>query len=105
MRKNGFLTYEFTHPGRINEDGEPISDFVEWSQPIPCSIKTNSDNRLGKYEDGVFRQASFVVLTETIVFPEDIKRVHLTRLNEDLGEYGIISMEALLTVGRIKILV
>lgn len=106
MRKNGTLSYEIISPGSCrNNKGEPIKADAEWCKPVPCSIKTNSDNRKGKYEDGVFRQASFVILIETQNFPNDIKRLRITRYTENLGEHDIISIEPLLTVGRIQITV
>lgn len=105
MRKNGSISFEVSHDGGKNEHGEPIQASSEWSEPIYCSIKTNSDNRKGKYEDGNFRQASFVVLMETQEIPTGSNRVKLTRLTEDLGEYDIINIEPLLTVGRLQILV
>ena len=57
MRYNGTLRYEILTEGGIDEWGEPIEARSDWSDPLPCSIKTNSDNRKGRYEDGEFRQA------------------------------------------------
>jgi hypothetical protein len=106
MRTNGFLKYEIVKEvADFNEYGEPDTEAaVEWSEPVPCSIKTNSDNRKGKYEDGEFRVASFVVLIE-----EQDKfsssHIYLERSGEALGEYRIQATEALETVGRIQITV
>ena len=69
MRTNGTLRYEILIGGGINEYGEPIPARSEWSEPIDCSIKTNSDNRIGRYEDGVFRMASFTIMIELAEFP------------------------------------
>lgn len=105
MRYNGTLKYQtLTENGQMNEYGEPVAAQVSWSDPVPCSIKTNSDTRKGKYEDGEFRMASFTVLIECVAgFAAD--RVKLERLGEDLGEYRVLSVEPLATVGRIKIMV
>lgn len=106
MRTNGFLKYEIVKEvSDFNEYGEPNKEAtVEWSEPVPCSIKTNSDNRKGKYEDGEFRVASFTVLIE-----EQDKftsnRIYLERSEQALGEYRIQSIEELETVGRIQITV
>lgn len=105
MRKNGSISFEQTQEGGKNEWGEPIPAVTEWSEPVFCSIKTNSDNRKGKYEDGNFRQASFVILMETQELPSGVSRVKLTRYTEDLGEFDIISIEPILTLGRLQILV
>lgn len=105
MRYNGTLKYQtLTENGQMNEYGEPVAAQVSWSDPVPCSVKTNSDTRKGRYEDGEFRHASFTVLVE---YREHFaaKRVKLERLGEDLGEFQVISVEPLVTVGRIQIIV
>lgn len=103
MRINGLLRYEILSDGGIDEFGEVIAPTSEWSEPIPCSIKTNNDNRKGVYEDGEFRQASFTVLVELMPFPHN--RIKLERYDEQLGEYRIMSAEPLTSVGRTQILV
>lgn len=103
MRTNGTLRYEIPIGGGINEYGEPIPAHSEWSEPIDCSIKTNSDNRIGRYEDGVFRMASFTIMIEIAEIPYN--SVKLERLGEYLGEYQIINVEPLTSVGRIRITV
>lgn len=104
MRTNGTLRYEMLNGGGLNEWGE-VADTAQsaWSAPIPCSIKTNSDTRKGKYEDGEFRQASFLILVEVMPFPH--VRVKLERHGEKLGEYRVLSSEPLTTVGRTQIMV
>lgn len=104
MRTNGTLQYLKVVLGGENEYGEPIEATTEWSDPIECSIKTNSDNRKGKYEDGEFRMASFTVLIESDEEAQ-FERVKLTRHSEELGEFRVMSREPLTTVGRIQILV
>lgn len=105
MRHNGTIQFEQTSPGGINEFGEPIPVKTEWSQPINCSIKANSDTRKGIYEDGKFRQASYVILIETQSLPGTVQRTRLKRFSESLGDHDILNIEPLLTVGRIQILV
>lgn len=105
MRTNGTISFQTIISGGKNQYGEPIPATTEWSEPINCSIKTNSDNRKGKYEDGEFRQASLVVLLEVQTLPTGIKRLRLTRYTEDLGEFEIINIEPILTMGRIQIMV
>lgn len=105
MRYNGTIQFEQTSTGGINEYGEPIPAKTEWGEPIKCSIKANSDTRKGIYEDGKFRQASYVVLIETRTLPGGIQRTRLKRFTENLGEHDILNIEPLLSVGRIQILV
>lgn len=105
MRYNGSIQYQIVSQSEeLNEYGEVASHTsTSWSDEIPCSIKTNSDTRKGKYEDGEFRQASFLILIELEKF--DAKRVRLSRFDEDLGEYRILSIEPLTTAGRVQIMV
>lgn len=103
MRTNGTLRYAIITEDGENEYGEAVSSSMEWSEPVPCSIKTNSDTRLGEYEDGEFRKASYQIMIELAEFPYN--RVSLERLGENLGEHRVISAEPLTTVGRTKIIV
>jgi hypothetical protein len=107
MFTNGFLQYKIVNEdAEFNEYGEPVSDAAsEWSEPIACSIKTNKDNRKGKYEDGEFRVASFIILLEDRNEPFDANRVRLERYGNTLGEYRVQSIEELRTVGRLQIIV
>lgn len=107
MFTNGFLQYEIVNDDAgFNQYGEPVSKAAsEWSNPIPCSIKTNSDNRKGKYEDGEFRVASFVVLLENEGKLFKANRIRLERYGSALGEYRVQSIEELRTVGRLQIIV
>lgn len=105
MRYNGTLQIlEVTKENGTDEYGEPIAAQTAWGDPIPCSVRTSSDTRKGKYEDGEYRHSSFIVLIEwRDGFSAD--RIRLERLGEDLGEYGVLSVEPLSTVGRIQIMV
>ena len=87
-----------------NEFGELVESTSLWSEPIPCHIKTNSDNRRGKDEDGEFRQASFTILTEQMD-NLSFNRVRLERQGEDLGEYGVMNAENIESQNRTQILV
>lgn len=103
MRANGQLYAEIRTEGGLNEWGEPIGDTTQWAEtPIECSIVPNSDNRMGKYEDGEFRQASYVVLIEAQPFSAE--RIRLVRSGEALGEFRLISVREL-SLGRVQIIV
>lgn len=104
MYCNGELYIETRTEGGVNEWGEPTGDAVQWSEtPIDCSITPNADTRLGRYEDGEFRQASFTILIEAEQFAAE--RIKLSRGSESLGEYRIMSIRPLPTVGRVQIIV
>ena len=107
MRTNGKLQYQSLSPGGLDENGEPIAPTETWSDAIACSIKTNSDNRKGAYEDGEFRIASFIILLEVDAKKDygSIKRIKLMRGTEELGEYRVICGEPLVTQSRYQIMV
>lgn len=108
MRTNGTLQYEIITGGGVNEYGEPVVSQSRWCEPIRCSIRTNNDNRRGRYDDGVFRQSSYTVLIERNAHRDidaiaDIKRVRIVRGRESLGEYFVMSVVPCDSVGRIQI--
>lgn len=107
MRTNGTLQYQILSQGGIDANGEPIAPTETWSDAVSCSIKTNSDNRKGAYEDGEFRMASFIILLEEDAKKNyiGIKRIKLMRDTEELGEYRVICSEPLVTQGRFQIMV
>lgn len=102
MRTNGILRYQIISETGFNDDGEPIAS-DSWSEAIPCSIKTVTNNSKGRYEDGKFNQASYEVLIETI--PLDVRRVKLERDGITLGEYPVQGLPTPTTMGRVKIIV
>lgn len=104
MRYNGTFQYQIQGASTENEFGELMETPSTWSEPIQCHIKTNSDNRKGKYEDGEFRQASFTVLTEQMD-NLSFNRVKLERHGEDLGEYRVMSAEHIEMQNRTQIIV
>jgi hypothetical protein len=108
MRTNGTLQYEIITGGGVNEYGEPMKGVSAWSDPIRVSIRTNTDTRRGRYEDGQFRQASFCVMIERnahldINVITDINHVRLTRNGESLGDYFVLSVTPAESVGRVQI--
>lgn len=107
MFTNGFLQYEIVNDdAEFNQYGEPVSGAAsEWSKPIACSIKTNQDNRKGRYEDGEFRIASFIVMLEDGCERFNANRIRLERYGNTLGEFRVQSIEELRTVGRLQIIV
>lgn len=110
MRENGLL-YIKQAPARsdgetgFDEDGNPIAGVPSYADPIPCYIRTVTDNRKGRYEDGVFRQASFEVLLEQPGEHFTASVVKLERYGDSLGEYTVQSIEPITTQGRIRITV
>lgn len=104
MRHNGLIYNQILVGGGIDGNGEPIPAEQAWGEPIPCVVTTNSDSRKGKYEDGMFRQASFTILLEGVV-REPLSRIRLRREQEEVGEFDVLSVEPLSTIGRTKVIV
>ena len=105
MRVNGAIYYSTANNSNIDEYGEASALSTTWSGALPCSISVNSDNRIGRYDDGVFHQASYTILLEMMPFRFDADRVKLIFHGEDLGEFSVISIKPYTTMGRIEITV
>ena len=107
MRTNGTLKYSIIVPNSeiFNQDGEPIAVGISWSEDIPCSIRTVTNNSKGRYEDGKFNQYSYEILVETANLPIDVRRVKLFRCGIDLGEFAVQGLPVPTTMNRIKIVV
>lgn len=110
MRVNGLLYPKLAEAPSgsmdgFNEDGDPIKGVPEYGEAIPCHIKTVTDNRRGRYEDGEFRQATFEVLVEQPAEHFRATEVKLLRDGDDLGEFKVQSVEPLAVLGRIRITV
>lgn len=103
MRRNGYIRYEIQMDGGMNEFGEMIPALACWSDPIPCMVSTVNDDRAGSYADGEFRKASYIILIESARIAMD--RVSIERYGEDLGEFRVLSVEPIPSMGRIKIMV
>lgn len=129
MKVNGTLKIALLSASE-NEYGEQVHGSIEWTKPFDCCISTNSDNRIGKYEDGEFRSSAYTILLEsseslyeamaaesgtlvatgsdggTINVPMSrpiVSRVSLSRHGEFLGEFRVQSVETFPSVGRIQI--
>lgn len=106
MRANGYLQYCIYSQGGFDEDGDPIEGGVAtWSETVPCSIQTVTNNSKGRYEDGKFNQASYEVLVENGTIPPDANRVRLVRGEVQLGEYPVQGKPIPTVMERVKIVV
>lgn len=103
MWTNGTLRALTDISSTLNDYGEVESAETEWGDDMPCSVKVNSDTHVGVQEDGIFRQASYTILIESTPF--SAKRIIVTRLGETLGEFPVLAVQPMPTVGRTQILV
>lgn len=104
MRTNGNLYYLTVTGGGLNEYGESEPAEAEWSEAIPCSVLRNRDTSKGVYEDGYFRQVSATVLIERAL-PVRPKRIRLESMDDDLGEFDVLSYMRIPGQGRYEITV
>lgn len=103
---NGVLSYR-DNSGEMLFDkiGRPLPKSEEWTSGVACLVRTSSDDRQGRYKDGVFHKVSMTIYTETRL-PLTAERIRVVRdENDDLGEHAIVSMEWLAHVGCMKIFV
>lgn len=103
MRRNGYIRYKIHMDEGMNEFGEMIPASACWSDPIPCMIRTVKEDRAGSYTDGEFMKASYIILMESARLEMD--RVSIERYGEDLGEFRVLSVDPIPSMGRLKIMV
>ncbi|MDR0657691.1 MAG: hypothetical protein LBG18_01930 [Mediterranea sp.] len=100
---NGSITAKAKTGGGLDMDGYPVKPAETWGQPIPCNVKVNKRNNLGKQNGNTFKIASYEVLIEPQPFESE--RVRLTEYGRDLGEFSVMWTEYLDAVGALKIVV
>jgi hypothetical protein len=72
---NGSISGRVKTGGGLDGNGNPVRLSPEWEQPIPCHIKVNRGNYLGKQNGNTFTSASYEVLIESQPF--EAERVKL----------------------------
>jgi len=100
---NGTITAKVKTGGGLNADGYPVKPEESWLQPVPCHVRLNSKNNLGKQNGNTFVTASYEVLVE--LQPFEYGRVKLTQHGRDLGEFSVLWTECLDAVRALKIVV
>ncbi|MDR1197534.1 MAG: hypothetical protein LBK94_00785 [Prevotellaceae bacterium] len=100
---NGIIYPIIKTGGGIDENGNPAQPSETFGEPIPCRIKTNKRNNLGKVDGNRFVVASYEVLID--IQPFSANKVKLERLGNNLGNFSVISTDPLDVVKAIRILV
>ncbi|MDL2310128.1 hypothetical protein LJC39_03315 [Parabacteroides sp. OttesenSCG-928-B22] len=103
---NGFISAKVKTGGGLGENGNPVRPSSEWGEPIPCNIRVNKRNNLGKQNGNTFTVASYEILIEPQSFIDDgmVKLQYVS--GKDLGEFPIMfPPEFLEAVGAVKITV
>lgn len=107
MRENGTLRYKMISGNMpLDDNGDPVSADESWSAAIPCLVRTANESMKARYEDGEYHSVSMEILIEYMQpFCKCGGSVIIDRKGEHLGEFRIVSVEEMPTVGRIRILV
>jgi len=101
--ENGTLSVKVDAIGGLDENGNPIRLPDAFGEPIPCHIKVNTKNNLGKQNGNTFTVASYVVFIDEQPFEDAI--VKLTQHGRELGEFSVLWSEYLETQSTVKIVV
>jgi hypothetical protein len=100
---NGTIAAKVKTGGGLGADRYPVKPTETWAQPVPCHVKVNKRDNLGKQNGNTFKIASYEVLIEPQAFESE--RVRLTEHGRDLGEFSVLWTEYLEAVGFLKIVV
>jgi len=100
---NGTIEAKEKTGGGLDGNGNPVRPSETFGEPIPARVTTNNKNNLGKQDGNAFIVASYEILIESQTF--EAERIRLTQLGRDLGEFSVMSVEYLESVGAVKIIV
>lgn len=100
---NGTIQARLKTGGGLDADGYPVKSVESWSPPVPCHVRMNRKNNLGKQNGNSFTVASYEILIEPQPF--ETERVKLTEHGRGLGEFSVLWTEYLDAVGSLKIVV
>lgn len=103
--QNGTIETKVKTGGGIDPvTGHPVQPTSSWGSPIPCQYIPNSHNNLGVSSGQHYIQASYTVLIEERPF--EAEQIRLKDMEGRMvGEYSILSVEALEAVCEVKIIV
>ena len=101
--ENGTIQAKIKTGGGLDANGYPVEPSESWSEPIPCHIKVNRKNNLGKQNGNTFTIASYEVFIE--LQPFESEGIKLIENGKDLGEFSVLWTECLENVGSVKIVV
>lgn len=94
-----------TGGGMVNGKPVPVTEAV--GDPIPCNIKTLTDNKKGKIIDNVFTQSSYEVLIDTLAVPHFTADMVILTDNRGVvkGKFQVQDIQHLDYVEAVKITV
>ena len=101
---NGSIQIKQKTGGGLDSDGNPVRVSESFSDPIPCHLRANKLDNLGRQDGNTFTVAAYEALVESADFAGE--RVRLTGGDgRELGEFSVMSVESLDAVGALKVMV
>jgi hypothetical protein len=96
--------------GGLDANGYPVEPVANWLAPVPCLVVPAKLNYLAKSStESAYVDASYTVLieieTEGVETLQEGERIKIEGWQGNLGEFSVIGIESLTTVGVIKIVV
>lgn len=88
--------------GSNPETGEPLPVTYDWGEAVECLYKAVELSNRGRYADGEFEQAAYVVTTDSMEFDGTYMQLKDSRGNV-VCEKEVISLEVLEDIQRVKI--
>lgn len=82
--------------------GQPIPVTYDWGTAVECQYKAIELSNRGRYADGEFQQASYVVTTDSMEFEGSYMLLKDSR-GDVVCEKEVISIERLEDIQRVKI--
>lgn len=102
---NGHISGKIKTGGGLDDNGNPIQPSSIWGELIPCYIKVNTRNNLGKQNGNTFTIASYEILINPQPFESERVKL-IDGFGKDLGEFSVMyPPEFLEAVDAIKLVV
>lgn len=97
MRYNGYLKYRILPESAdvaFDDDGCPVAEVVEWSDPVECFIAINEvaiHHPSPGETDGGYTRRSYELLTERMDLDTD--RIQLSQYGRLIGEFNVVNIQ------------
>lgn len=89
-----------------DDNGNPIEHEDVIVESVPCQVVPVSIDRQAKSTlDERIVEASYELYLDYRAFADDVRRLHLTWLGKDCGDFSVIKIEPLEAVQQLKITV
>jgi len=90
--RNGILTYPQGSAQRLDKDGNPVTTSAA-EQSAECYISTSSENRNGRYDDGLYKSATYSVLVDMDSVEDGFNPKRISLMHEQKGDLGAFPVQ------------